>query len=350
MLSDLDFHPDTITVLADLARGSLDLWIDTCVSVFEVAPIARDPVQEEYRIASWFVEPLTFSRTSYHGMVNRHSRWHIEEAGQQLFVHRYIRGGATLEVGGASIDCAPGGVTILDYARPFQSIHVASECQGVFLPHAVIGFDPMHGGDVKYFEPNSLVAHMLGRELELSFSALQAGAPSLRREDIGRLIGCVEFAMSSKTSSRTAWAQAQLSLREMIKSFIAQNLGSPALSVDLILRNFGLSRARLYRLFEAESGVRKYITPRRLQQAVLQLADNPLQRGQVRAVSERCGFSSEVVFNRVVRRTYGTSPGALFQMPLGRTGIVRPRSIIPTLMNQATHSKVTLPGNPQGIG
>ena len=344
MLSELDFDTDDIPVFANIERGSLDLWINACVSVFEVSPIARDPSQEDYRIASWFVEPLTFSRTSYQSMVNRHSRWHVEEAGQQLFVHRYTRGGATLEVSGTSIDCAPGGITILDYARPFQSIHVASECEGVFVPHAAIGFDPMHGGDVRYFEPTSLVAQMLGRELDLSISALQSGAPSMHREDIGRLIGCVEFALSSKTASRTAWAQAQLSLREMIKSFIEHNLGSPELSVDLILKNFGLSRARLYRLFEAESGVRKYITRRRLQRAVIQLAENPLQRGQVRAVSERCGFSSEVVFNRVVRRTYGTSPGALFEMPLRQPGILRPRSIIPTLMNQATHSKVTLHG------
>ena len=338
MIPTLDLMPDEIPVFAQVQRGALDLWVDACASIFEVSPVARDAVSEEYQVSAWFVEPLTFSRSGYQSMVNRHSRWHVEEAGQQLFVHRYNHGGATLEVAGNSIDCEPGGITILDYARPFQSIHAASECDGVFIPHSAIGFDPMHCVDMRYFEAGSLIAELIGRELDQMIEALEAGAPFILQKDVDRLLGCVECAMSAKAASKSAWAQANLSLREMIKTFIERNLMARELSVDLILSNFALSRARLYRLFEAESGVRNYITRRRLQKAVFMIADNPLKRGQIRAVSERCGFSSEVAFNRAVKRIYGTSPGTLFEMPLRHPDYLHPRSILQTLMDQASHS------------
>ncbi|MEM9841424.1 MAG: helix-turn-helix domain-containing protein, partial [Pseudomonadota bacterium] len=87
--------------------------------------------------------------------------------------------------------------------------------------------------------------------------------------------------------------------------------------------------------FQAEGGVRNYITRRRLQRAVLDIAENPTRRGQIHEAALRWGFASDTTFHRAVRREFGTSPGALFEMPIHGPADVRPRSIVHELMNQA---------------
>lgn len=331
---DLNLHGRGVPVFRSIERGPLDFWQSACDSIFDLTPIDRDETDEDYAVSAWFVEPVTFSRSNYAQMINRHRQRHIAEAGQQIFVHRYNRGGATLQTSSSLIDCEPGGITLLDYAHAFDSIHAHSQCDGVFVPHSAINFTPSATA-VKYYGPKTLLGQMLSRELDFFLARLEAGANELDPLDLLRLLGCVELALSPDQPSMTAWAQAQASMTRMIKAFIETHLTSSDLSVTLILNTFAVSRASLYRMFESYGGVRNYITRRRLQGAIMELASEPLARGQISAAAEKYGFSSDVTFNRAVHREFGTSPGGLFQMPIQRLETPRPKSVVHQLMTRA---------------
>ena len=337
---DKYLHNDGVPVFASIERGPLEFWKSACDVAFDLTPIDRDDEADEYDVSAWFAEPVTFARTKYQQMINRHGARHIEEAGQQIFVHRFTKGGATIQTRTAAHDCIEGSVTAVDYARPFEAIHATSLCEGVFVPHATIRFDPKEHPSTYFHAPNSILARLLNREFDYFFGLLAAGAPTLLPSDLKRLLGCIELAMGPNRASKSAWAQAQASMRAMIIDFIETHLSSPDLSVTLILNTFAISRAGLYRLFESDAGVRNYITRRRLQRAVMQIARNPKRRGEIRAAAERFGFSSDVTFNRAVHRAYGTSPGSLFEMPIARLENPAPPSVVQNLMKQAAQKRV----------
>ncbi len=106
-------------------------------------------------------------------------------------------------------------------------------------------------------------------------------------------------------------AHAREALFRHICRFIETHLEHPDLSAKMILNQFGVSRATLYRMFEPLDGVRNYVTYRRAMCALYFISQNQGQRGVVQEACERWGFSSPANFNRTIQRLFGNSPKAL---------------------------------------
>jgi len=91
-----------------------------------------------------------------------------------------------------------------------------------------------------------------------------------------------------------------------VKRYIEQNLGSTALSPEMICRNVGVSRSQLYRLFSGNDGVSRYIRTRRLLKARAVLLASA---ERVSNVAFALGFSSHAHFSRVFKQQFGYAPG-----------------------------------------
>ncbi|WP_331313707.1 helix-turn-helix transcriptional regulator [Methylobacterium mesophilicum] len=72
-------------------------------------------------------------------------------------------------------------------------------------------------------------------------------------------------------------------------------------------RALGMSRSQLYRLFEPEGGVARYLARQRLA-AVRAALDNPLEPRSIGAIAEAYGFGSGAQLSRAFRETYGLTP------------------------------------------
>jgi AraC-like DNA-binding protein len=79
------------------------------------------------------------------------------------------------------------------------------------------------------------------------------------------------------------------------------------LGAETLRRELGVSRSRLYRLFEPFGGVMHYIQHRRLLDAHLALADPNDQRRIIEIAEQRC-FNDGTEFSRAFRREFGCSP------------------------------------------
>ena len=313
---NLSLREKVVPVFGNAECGPVDLWVSSVADILAVSPINPADAAPEHRLAGWLAGDLRFARSEYHDMVAKHTNWHVEERGQEIHVHRYPKGRASVDTKTGHVDCEVCSMTLLDYGRPFTSIHTASVCESIFVPHAAIDFDPAVDPTAWVYDPYSLMGRLLNAEFDYLFDQLDRGVAHLREADIARLIGCVEYAISRDKASRSARMQAKESLKELIQDYIEANLSHRNLSVASILANFGLSRASLYRMFDEEDGVRSYISRRRLQRAVMQIAENPMRRGQIHEAAANWGFSSDTQFNRSVRRAFGVAPGSLFEMPL----------------------------------
>ncbi|MFG1424430.1 helix-turn-helix domain-containing protein [Roseixanthobacter liquoris] len=116
---------------------------------------------------------------------------------------------------------------------------------------------------------------------------------------------------------------------ERARRVIQANLKSPALTPAGLCRELGISRSRLYRLFEDLGGVTRYIQRQRLLAALAALSD-PADGRAIGQIAELFGFADASGFSRAFRGEFGFSPSdarsaALAGLPRAPTPAHRPR-------------------------
>lgn len=96
-------------------------------------------------------------------------------------------------------------------------------------------------------------------------------------------------------------------LLDRARRFVGANIFSPDLGAASLQRELGISRSRLYRLFEPHGGVVHYIQHRRLLEAHAALAD-PSDHRRILDIAEERGFIDGAEFSRAFKREFGYSP------------------------------------------
>ena len=220
------------------------------------------------------------------------------------------------QYGGAPFEARSGAIAFVDQSQTFEMLHDASLSQGVYLSRSALGIEESGPISIRPLAPDLTITRVLHAEMDRLFNPLLAGGRGLASAAFDRFLACARMAVHKGAQDRDIRAQARDALRDVICQYIEDRLQSPILTADVLLREFGVSRASLYRMFEDAGGVRNYISSRRLFRAVHMISTNPLKRGQVISAAERWGFTSAANFNRMVRRVFGTSPGSMFRQPL----------------------------------
>lgn len=116
----------------------------------------------------------------------------------------------------------------------------------------------------------------------------------------------------------------KLTLVERARRLIRARLADDELSPELICRELGVSRSRLYRLFEPLGGISSYIRRQRLIQARHALAD-PQEMRPIMVIAEQWGFADPSVFSRSFRQEFGVSPRSVRETGMARRGPVPAR-------------------------
>ena len=117
------------------------------------------------------------------------------------------------------------------------------------------------------------------------------------------------LACASPTVDRIHEAEEPISmvLLERARRLVQGKLFDSDFRIDAVARELGVSRTRLYRLFEPYGGVAHYLQRRRLIDAHAVLADPCDQRRIVDIAEQRC-FTDGAEFSRAFRREFGYTP------------------------------------------
>lgn len=147
--------------------------------------------------------------------------------------------------------------------------------------------------------------------------ALPARAAAARADELPVLARAVHAAIGACLLSGTSLptipaADAAISpVKERVRRAILRSIGSPRLTPERLAIAAGVSRSSLYRLFEAEGGVARYVQHVRLSLAHAALRD-PLQSDKsISAIAEAHGFPAPPDFSRAFKAAYGTTPSAV---------------------------------------
>ena len=85
------------------------------------------------------------------------------------------------------------------------------------------------------------------------------------------------------------------------------------ISASEICNHFHISRSSVYRAFESEGGIKRYITKERLRNCYLELRIADPSRTKVSDIFQSWGFYEASTFTRAFKRIYKTTPSAILQ-------------------------------------
>lgn len=277
--------------------------------------LALHPLQEDGTNfwQSAVQDPIAGARYSTGSQLIRHR---LRQAGpnRAVLAIQYIRSGTVaMEFESRRFVQRPGSVAIMDLARPFKGSHQNAVGEIIFVPRAILGFSETDYVDPILLTVESLQGKLLAAEIGLFFDLCNSADPvDFQPSTLLHIAASVISQNRHASSDRVVWWRAR---NKLIRDFIEDNLGDLNLLPAQICNTFYLSRATLYRMFEADGGVRRYIQDRRLYSAVWDLAEGGIHRGRLTEVAEKWGFSSNANFNRAVKTAFNMPPGALFRPP-----------------------------------
>lgn len=112
--------------------------------------------------------------------------------------------------------------------------------------------------------------------------------------------------LNSRVTKREADAVVH-ALTQQVRSFIDHHI-TEALSAESVALRFGMSRRKLYYLFEPFGGFSSYVLERRLCHTRRALADPSNRTKSIADIAEAFGFNSYPAFGRAFRRQFAISP------------------------------------------
>ncbi|WP_244919799.1 helix-turn-helix domain-containing protein [Rhizobium grahamii] len=202
----------------------------------------------------------------------------------------------------------PGEFQIHSLGRSFTGVVDKSEMLMLFVPRdlsletaATLGsaeFSTLRSGMGRLFSD-----YLIGVSNRLP-TLVHADLPGLTAATQAMILACV-----SPSADHIEAAEGPIAnvLLERARQLVRSRLLDPKLGSELIRRELGISRTRLYNLFEPFGGVMHYVQHRRLLSAYAALTD-PNDRRLIFQIAEERGFSDGAEFGRAFKRAFGHSP------------------------------------------
>lgn len=258
-----------------------------------------------------------------------------------------VEGEMRFSSGRREVTMGPGAICLIDMAQPNRTVlrggGSRTRLMAIILQRAMLAPRLAH--------PDSATATLLPsnhphtRLLASHYAALtlppepEAGSAEATIEAIADIVaaaagGTADIAAGVERAERHLYLA-------MIKRRIADNLETDALTAEELCRHFQISRATLYRLFEADGGLSHYVREQRLNLAFRQLISPSAEDTRLIDLAVGMRFSSDSTFIRAFRRKFGLTPGELRELAdnwLRETGAV---PTIDTVLHQLARRRTS---------
>ena len=286
---------DSISVLYDssLLDGDEDEDFEAMTDGFLIGPISQ------IRCAS--------SRQNF-----TRSRMTIDRDGiDNYMIQIFMHGRCHAHMPDGDTVMEPGDICVFDNAQELASTNEPFDLMALFVPRTLLAPhisnpDNRHRTVIRADSPYARLmrAHMFATFQTASRMTMEQGN-LLVQPTISLLAAVLNGTPAQNEGGEEAL---QLAITTTIKQHIDSRLDDPDLNADRISEVFGISRTRLYKLFQYSDGIASYIRNRRLAAALGILSDPTQRRRKIIDIALSVGFASEVSFIRAFRRRYGLTP------------------------------------------
>lgn len=295
----------------DGAADRFDAWCESMRPGHEIRAAPGSDDGRRVASAGWLVGDLFFNELELSPIAySRQPR----RAGDYLLVRMYGEGVSEGRLEDTVFRTRPGEIHLFDQAAACRGeTGGRHRMRSVFMPYAAVGFEPRrHAGHIL-----AGMETAVGRMLWSSMESLFAELPRAGRDEVAALAdgfaGLVGTLLLAGHRSAACSHDFDTTRRRAMRRFLDQRLGDPELGVASLCAAFGASRATIYRDFADEGGVARFITRRRLERAFHDLARLPPDRGRVRRVAERWGFTCPYHFSRAFRQRFQLWPSEVHE-------------------------------------
>jgi AraC-like DNA-binding protein len=328
------FYTDTSTLLhAPMPRnleyvghhfdGPFELWREHLGAMFDAAPILSTADSTPFSARVYVHKYGAIERASYGGVMFDHATRHADASSGMISVTRYPAGGPVEPRISLSPSIRSRVLFLFDHSVTYKSLHFPAKLENIYLLKTALGLAETDQVPARRFIPGTPVADLLNSELDRVYSAMHDPSPIFSERAFLRFAACVRAVLRGRIPPGPERMLARDAVFDLIRDYIQANLGDPRLGPRDLLKNFGVSRPTLYRMFAPYGGVRNYIAHHRLIRAAYDLSSKDTRRGEIARIAERWGFRSSLQFNRAIRGAFNTAPTDLFGAPLSPPSVTK---------------------------
>lgn len=304
----------------------LDVWADIVRPLFDVSLLDRQATLPVTRADAWLVDNIMLTRAAFAGQAfDRNSKHIKEDVADCLLFQIYLAGELHGEIDGDGVRIRPGDMHIQDFSRPHRARTTQASVLGLVVSHDIVGYDRDRHPAAMHVPRDGAIGRILQSTIVSAFEQIDTTTKAEAAAIAGGLAGLLRGALFAPLSTAPPTPGFAAARSRAIRDFIAQNLRSDKLTASAICSAFGLSRATLYRDFQTDGGVDRYIAGRRLDAALMTLAFTDSPRGAVGRAAEDWGFSSSSHFIREFQKRFGFSPGSVVEARTGMADASRDR-------------------------
>jgi AraC-like DNA-binding protein len=258
---------------------------------------------------AWELDSLALTRTTFPAVsFSRTTRQLRADSIDHWFLTAPQRGTARTLASGRVTNATAGSLTIQSLQTEFEGQTTEMESVHLFVPR-----DFCRGMAAALdAADNTAICTGLGQLLGDYLLDLNRRLPSMTTDELPGLLTTIHamiLACVTPTPDTIFDAQKpiQAAILERARRLIQDRLFSPTLGPDELCLELGVSRSRLYRMFEPLGGVVHYIRHRRLLNAHAALSNTEDHRSIVEIAADR-GFMDAAEFSRSFKREFGYRP------------------------------------------
>lgn len=327
--------PRAVFTVSDVPeRERYELWKDSISCIFDVEADTETRQENFFAAvdASMF-GPVMLARTTSRGQRWARSPATIARDGMDHFmIQLYETGGQVLTAGEAETEQPTAGLLVYDLSRPMKAISGTFTNLSLIIPRPLLA-ESLRAPDDRHLQALSANEPMVAllRDHMLSLKKLAVRMTAAQADAVVPSTVALAAACLNTSAQQTPGGEAGVAFASMVaaRRLIDNHLSDLALTPDMLARRLGMSRAKLYRMFEPVGGIAQYIRDRRLRRAMLELRGAGFRQHPIYEIALRAGFTSETTFGRAFRQRYGVTPrdvrfrGAAVQPVAANDGIDR---------------------------
>lgn len=209
-------------------------------------------------------------------------------------------------VGDKQVDVKPGQLALVDLAQPYELSIAMGEVIMLMVPREYLPISTvgLHGTVL-----NHALGYLLADYLTLLFHRMRFLPVNEIPSVAAAVLDFINATLSAVPDNAIqARRQIDATLLNKVRWYIDQHIDRSDLNVNSICLQMGLSRSRLYRIFDPAGGVAHYIQERRLSKILAALQARIKPRPMISDLAFLYGFSSPVQLTRAFKRRFGYTP------------------------------------------
>lgn len=292
-----------------------ELWKASIAAIFDVEADAEIIENFHASLDAHLVGPLMLARTS-----SRRQNWYrssrtLARDGLDHYLIQFFEHGSEIcDISGKAQEVRTGDIIVYDLSRPLANSTTDFRNLTFLMPRELLAPhlddpDGVHNLAVDAADPLAglLRDHMRALK-DTAHRLTHAQAADLAQVSVGLLAACLNGRVAGLREEAPA---VTLALLARIKRDIEDRLDDPRLTPDHIARRHGISRTRLYALFDAEGGVAAHLRRRRLRRAFQVLCDRRQHHRTLYDIALDAGYQNDAAFCRAFKAQYDITPGEL---------------------------------------